>query len=609
MEFRGIVCGVLTVSDRCSKGLATDTASDAVVKILKAKSATVLPVSLCPDDIQDIQFNVLALIRAGANLVLTVGGTGFTPRDVTPEAVKPLFTKECSAFVHNMIVTAAQTHTPVAALSRAVGGVIGKTLLITLPGSKAGATENLGVVLSLLPHAITHTTGLRLDQHPGDQTKTANRLAPSICTRPRKSTYPMLTMDVALKLVYEKTHSPRYTAIAVERSLRCILAENIISAINVPPFRASVKDGYAVIAEDGLGVFPVAATMAAGQDPSAVQLQKGSVCRVTTGSAVPNGADSVIQVEDTSLVSFDEKSDTELTIKIEKAAKMGQDIRPIGCDIAIGQTILTQGAVLGPAEIGLISSVGVQNIKVCSPPIIGVLSTGDELVENGCPASAGVIYDSNRPMLIAAINDLFGASVNVRDLGICPDDPALTEEFITKSLQHCDVVISSGGVSMGEHDLIKNTVIKCGGTIHFGRVHMKPGKPTTFATVNESSWIGLPGNPVSALVCFYLFVVPCVRKLLGFPESQAHLQSIKAIYEGEPLPLDVERPEYHRCNVTYNREKKIFLCKSTGLQASHRLLSLHTANGLMYLPCKTEAQPSCVQGSEVEVVLIDKFSS
>ena len=415
----------------------------------------------------------------------------------------------------------------------------------------------------------------------------------------------MLPMSEATAMVVAKTPAP--TVETRRPVLGALLATDVVSSINVPPFRASIKDGYAVVASDGVGTFPLAGTLAAGMAPDAVVLTKGHVCRVTTGSAVPDGADAVVQVEDTTLVTFDAGTDTELTIHIGKAASgVGQDIRKIGCDIAVGDVVLAAGTCLGPAELGLLASVGASLVPTYRPPVIGILSTGNEL--DG--PSLGSIYDSNRPMLLNAILRTFGPHAAVAvDLGVCPDDAAVTADTLQRALRRCDIVVSSGGVSMGEHDLLKSSICSIGGTIHFGRVHMKPGKPTTFATLPSGQvWVGLPGNPVSAIVCFYLFVVPVVRRLMGCAEPDCHLPVVRATYVGTPpLYLDVERPEYHRCHLRLAGDKGLVVT-STGQQASHRLLSLHTANGLMVLPCKTPEHPEVTTGCSVDVVVIDAIA-
>jgi gephyrin len=266
--------------------------------------------------------------------------------------------------------------------------------------------------------------------------------------------------------------------------------------------------------------------------------------------------------------------------------------------VSEGQVLLEAGERLGAAEIGLLATAGVVDAPIHPHPQVAVLSTGDELVEPGRPLGPGQIRDSNRAMLIAAISANGGKPV---DLGIAGDSQDQLEAGIRAGLRQADILITSGGVSMGDLDLIK-PLLEHAGTVHFGRVRMKPGKPVTFATADVEGRrrlvFGLPGNPVSSLVTFYLFAVPALRKLAGWPDP--HLRRVHA-YLAQPLALDPYRPEYHRATLHWDAQKRGFVATSTGSQSSSRLLSMRTANALLELPQQEGTLPV---GAQVTALLI-----
>jgi gephyrin len=364
----------------------------------------------------------------------------------------------------------------------------------------------------------------------------------------------------------------------------------------LPPFPASIKDGYAVIAEEGIGEFEVVGSVSAGKVPN-FTVTKGTVAKITTGAPIPEGANAVVMIEDTVLLHDINGKER---VRILKPVSKGQDIRPVGSDIAKGDVVLKKGVVLGPAEIGILATVGTTNVSVVSPPTVAVLSTGDELVPPDCSPGPGQIRDSNRSMLIAAVKSL-NNSIQVIDLGICPDNSKLLEEKIVDGLAQADVLLTSGGVSVGDFDLIQPILAKYG-HIHFGRILMKPGKPLTFATITFNNKkklaFGLPGNPVSSLVTFQLFGIPSLRKLSGY--TSPHLPKIQ-VKLSQPLKLDPQRPEYHRATIHWDERQQFFIATSTGQQASSRLLSMRTANALLLLP---QAEGQLPAGTTVTAFVI-----
>jgi gephyrin len=354
-------------------------------------------------------------------------------------------------------------------------------------------------------------------------------------------------------------------------------------------------DGYAVIAEDCPRDLEVMTILSAGHISSLV-LARGQCAQITTGSPIPNGANAVVKVEDTEVVSR-HLNGFEHYVRIKVPARPGQCIRPVGSDIRVGQVVACKGDRIGPTEMGLLASLGIIRINVYPSPIIALLSTGNELVELDHHPMPGQIRDSNRPMLYAGL--LEENMPNVIDMGIALDKKDELERKIVSTLMKVDILITSGGVSMGEYDLLKPILEKIG-TIHFGRVLMKPGKPCTFATVNVDGALklvfGLPGNPVSSLACFTLFCIPCFRRVSGM--KHFNLVKIQTRLKHD-CKLDPERPEYLRAQLTWQGDS--FYAESTGVQQSSRLLSFRSANGLLVLPQRQGFLP---QGSMVDTYII-----
>lgn len=420
--------------------------------------------------------------------------------------------------------------------------------------------------------------------------------------------YPMLPVEVALGIVLEQASPLSLRDVDLGGAWGLILAEAAIAQEAMPPFPASIKDGYAVVAADGPGDYPVVGNVTAGRVADFV-VQPGQIAYITTGAPVPAGADAVVMVEETEPlpvasgegVSGKGAAD-QLVVHVRQQVKAGADIRPIGSDIDAGQEVLPVGARLGAAEIGLLATVGITKVRAYPRPRVAVLSTGDELVEPGEVPGPGQIRDSNRAMLLAAIRAAGGDPI---DLGIASDHLDDITQRVEQGLREADILITSGGVSMGDLDLMK-PIFEKAGTIHFGRLRMKPGKPCTFGTVaheeRKKLFFGLPGNPVSSLVTFYLLVVPTIRQLAGW--SEPHLRRIHAVTE-QPLRLDSYRPEYHRATVRWDASmhggQGGYRAFSTGNQISSRLLSMRTANVLLELP---QAEGVLPVGSVVSALVI-----
>ncbi len=300
-------------------------------------------------------------------------------------------------------------------------------------------------------------------------------------------------------------------------------------------------------------MFESVSVVAAGKSDK-FTLPQGKIAKITTGAAIPDECDAVVMIEHTELVQ--QTQDGEV-VRILSAVRAGADIRPVGSDISQGERVLQSGSVIGPAEIGLLASLGIASIEAVALPRVAVLSSGDELVDVGEALRAGCIRDSNRAMLIAAAHDVLGHSNAhcVIDLGIARDTREAIAAAIERGIDSADVLVTSGGVSMGDFDFVKPLLAERG-KLHFGRVLMKPGKPCTFATMQHNGRnklvFALPGNPVSALVCFHLFVAPALRQMMG-AAPQHNLLSVRV---AQSLALDPQRPEYHRAFVSWDPKQK-----------------------------------------------------
>ena len=413
----------------------------------------------------------------------------------------------------------------------------------------------------------------------------------------------MLSVEDAVAIVVGQCEAGGSAPERVELR-RChgrVLAEDIVAPEPLPPFRASVMDGYAVVASDGTGEFPVVGrVLAGGARSSPSRIAAGQVAYITTGAPVPDGADAVIKVEDTEGTAAGEEgprtkgsviSDSESSVRILKGTTAGSNVRPIGFDMEKGEVLVPSRSLLSAAEVGIMASAGVAS-ALCYPKVtIGVVSSGDELVDP-CDQDRsrnlpfGSIRDANRYTLMAELERL-GSFCEVVDLGIIRDDDPEKSAKLLAGVSRCHVVVSSGGVSMGTADWLK-PFLEQHGSVRFGRLAMKPGKPTTYATITAGDdvrrhFFALPGNPASCLVTARLLVTVAVRCLAGLPETMVGPCIVDA-RTVEPLKCDPERVEYHRARLFFDGVRGIFEGHSTGPQQSSRLLSCRSANALLVLP-------------------------
>ncbi|MGH7827314.1 MAG: molybdopterin molybdotransferase MoeA [Candidatus Binatia bacterium] len=401
----------------------------------------------------------------------------------------------------------------------------------------------------------------------------------------------MITVGEAVQLILSEIRPMPAEEVPIVRAYGRILHENVRASRNVPPFDNSAMDGFAVRWED----------VASGSEKAAVTLRiletvpagfvakrrltRGTATRIMTGAPIPRGADTVVRVEHTS--ASGEK------VRINRTDGAGSHIRRAGEDIAKGQTILEQGKRIIPADTGLMASVGKSRVRVYRRPTVALISTGDELLEVAEPPRPGKIVNSNSYTLAASIEET-GAVPRV--LGIVRDRRKSLAAALKKALRY-DVVITSGGVSVGDYDFVKEALGDIGVRMQFWKVAQRPGHPMAFGRIGHKPVLGLPGNPVSSAVSFLLYARPALLKMMG--HRKLFLPVAKAILEH-----DVQKTgglkEFIRCRI--RRQNGKMYVSGTGTQSSGVLRSLSLAQGLVVAD---EQQRFLEKGSEVPVILLD----
>jgi len=373
--------------------------------------------------------------------------------------------------------------------------------------------------------------------------------------------------------------------LAIREALNRVLAEDVLSQIAVPPHENSAMDGYAVRSTDlptqGKANFTMVGTSLAGL-PCTETIQAGQCARIFTGAVIPAGTDTVIMQEHV------EKQGDTITIGAEH--KPGQHVRPIGEDIAVGQVVLKTGKRLLPADIGLLASLGIPEVKVYRRLRVAFFSTGDELCAVGTTLKPGEIYDSNRYTLYSMLTRL---GIDIIDMGVVRDKPTDIENAFQTAASCSDAIITSGGVSVGDADYVTETLHRLG-KVNFWKVAMKPGKPLTYGKIEGAIFFGLPGNPVSAMVTFYQFVQPALRRMMGQNQVAPIRITVPCI---SPLKKRPGRMEFQRGILKTDEQGRLVVC-STGKQGSGILSSMSQANCFIVLPADCG---SVVAGSEVLV--------
>ncbi len=368
--------------------------------------------------------------------------------------------------------------------------------------------------------------------------------------------------------------------VALKDSLGRVLALPVISGMNVPGHNNSAMDGFAFRHADAGNPLKVVGTAFAGV-PFTSEIPAGCCIKIMTGAVVPTTVDTVIMQEHTS-------TEGEL-VTLVKLPAAGANIRLTGEDIAIGQTVLMPGHRIEPADMGLLASLGIGEIKVYRRLKVAFFSTGDELVNIGQPLQQGQIYDSNRYSLSGVLQAI-GVSVN--DLGNVADDPADLEKTLLEAASEYDVVITSGGVSVGEADFMKQLLAKHGQVL-FWKINMKPGRPLAYGKIGAAHYFGLPGNPVSAMVTFYQFVQDALKTLMGTTSLAQPSFKVECV---SPIKKATGRTEFQR-GILF-KEGETWKVKTTGEQGSGILSSMSRANCFIVL---NEQTGTLEAGALVEV--------
>lgn len=398
----------------------------------------------------------------------------------------------------------------------------------------------------------------------------------------------LLTPDEALEIILCKVQPLGTEDVPLAEAGGRVLVANLVADRDLPPFAASTMDGFAVIASDVSPWREVIGDQYAGTIEG-IEITPGTSARIMTGAPLPFGADAVIRVENTEL------RDDHVVIHQEHVSE-GENVRPIGADLRDGDVLVSAGTAIGAAEVGLLASLGHAFVNVARRPRLSILSTGDELVEPDQEPGPGQIRDSNRFSLIAAASR---AGADVIWSGHAPDDEPSLRALVMDRVNQSDMVITSGGVSMGMKDYVKAILLESA-EVHFQRLFMKPGKPLNFATFDDTLFFGLPGNPVSALVGFEIFVKSALRAMTGL-RNPAPPRAI-AILDQDVNSSD--RIEFQR-GVVWSDDSGQLHARNTGSQSSARLMSLVGANALIMIQPREALYQA---GERVPVVITGSIS-
>uniref|UniRef100_A0A182N791 MoaB/Mog domain-containing protein n=1 Tax=Anopheles dirus TaxID=7168 RepID=A0A182N791_9DIPT len=607
---------VITISDSCADGKATDTSGPHLVNLIKGSLKTdTVNYLLIPDEEELIKQSLIyACDVLKVRAVFTTGGTGFAPRDVTPEATRAVITKEAPQLTLAMTLCSLEK-TKFAVLSRAVCGVRNRTLIVNFPGSKKAVGECFQSIVDVLPHVLNllnegeiervRETHRKVQAEGGTVEPSPPELFVHVCPHAtgkggvdRNSPFPMVGVDEALKQVL--TSIP--TTDATRKQL---------SRVNIPPFRASIKDGYALKSIGGAGMKKVIGYISAGDAVVQTNFTIDECFKINTGAPVPVHADAVVQIEDTKLVS--RENDYEKIVQILTEPPASLDIRPVGSDLRMSEEVFQYRFPIDACQRSLLAAIGepasVLKLKVA------ILSTGDELLhpyDTKGTADAGTqegkIYDSNTTMLVALVRQ-FGFTEDQCEIQqrVVKDDFESLKHEIESLTGTVHIIICTGGVSMGDKDFVKPVLTALNYELVFGRVNMKPGKPCTYGSSKVTKFFGLPGNPVSAFVTFHLFVLPALRHYLAtINETAPHpdklsLPKITVELMDAKYVLD-PRPEYARASITSRNGK--LLASITGGQISSRLKSTIDADVLLALPAGTENKPYITAGTELKALIL-----
>jgi molybdopterin molybdotransferase len=404
---------------------------------------------------------------------------------------------------------------------------------------------------------------------------------------------PLSAGDAARKILTDVRRQPALR-IPLDDALGGVLAEAVVSPIDIPAWTNSAMDGYAARGQDVRGAsearpvrLRVVEHIPAGRFPSRA-IGPGECARIFTGAPLPDASDSVIRQEDT-----DGGADT---VTIVKDRDVGVNIRRAGEDIRKGNTVLEEGTELGPAQLGVLASLAVAHPLVYRRPRVAILGSGDEIVDVDQPEeilSGRKIASSNTHTLVALVRQAGGEPIN---LGIAADTPESLREHLGRALD-CDLLVTTAGISVGEHDFVRSVLEELGAELRFWKLRMRPGAPVGFGILSGMPWIGLPGNPVSTMVTFELFVRPAIRKMMGHALPFRRTAPVRL---AEPISLKPKLQHFLRGIVSQGEERPE--ARLTGPQGSGILTSMTLANALLVIP---EGQFETPAGSMVQALVLN----
>ena len=397
----------------------------------------------------------------------------------------------------------------------------------------------------------------------------------------------MLPLEEVRAHVIERCPPRAPRPVPVADALGLVTAVDVVASEAIPPFPNTAMDGFAVRAGDTHGApvtLEIIETIPAGHAPERT-VGPGQASRIMTGAIIPDGADAVVMVERTSA----DGDQVEVEIEVPE----GNHVRPAGDDIQPGDLVFPAGTELSAGGLGVLASLGLTEIEVYPRPRVGVMSTGDELVDDGGPLAPGQIRDSNRRTLLSLLE---GVGVEAVDLGLARDDEDVIEQALMNGASTCDALVTSGGVSMGDFDYVK-AVLQRIGDMRWMQVAIKPAKPLAFGTIGDVPVFGLPGNPVSSMVSFELFARTGLRSMMG------HTNPVRATVTGVAGEELGRRPDgkTHFLRVQATHEAGQIVVRSAGGQGSHMLWAMAKANALAVVP----DGDGCTAGDAVEVLLLD----
>lgn len=397
----------------------------------------------------------------------------------------------------------------------------------------------------------------------------------------------MISVTEAKEIIAQQVFLGEEVLSPLSESVGCVLASEICAPFDLPLFSNSAMDGFAVWASDidratekKPVTLPIQMVIRAGDNPP--PLENGMTAKIMTGASIPQNADAVVMKEE---VQAEEGS-----VHFWKPAGVGKNVRYQGEEMRKGETALKNGTVLTPAAVGLLSSLGIRNVPIHRKPLVAVISTGNELVEYGNALTPGKIYESNSVGLLAALGEI---PCRTALFPICPDDPKILRKYLSIALKACDFILISGGVSVGDSDYTKSSLEGLGIETCFWKVAQKPGKPLYFGRRENRFVFGLPGNPVSALVCFYEYVRPALRRFLGQKELTLEESSAEL---AEPYSKRSGLSHFVRAFSFYeDRQLKV---RPLEKQGSHILQTFAEANCFLIAPEESETME---KGSRVSV--------